>query len=398
MNRTYVNESLNVIITNPTYYALASVIEVIVLLSILYIWNPFKISEKFPVMCSIFIMFIIFFQLMTFFFVSKPHQNMSNVVPEFTNLAIKIIFTLLTVCTLTFMIFAIIWLSTKYVGAGIILVYVLNIAILIFALTLLYILFLPTINAAKTPGKSSKIIELIKSLIFYLPCAIIDITDWAKTQYDITTKTVWLLLSLEILLISIRIMIPRLMTFMININGIQMLRDPLYLNRSHELGSFDVLHKDSDNTDYKYAISAWFWINPQPPNTRKAYTKYTNIIEYGRKPAIEFNGLENTLRVNCQIKGQNEITIVKLKNIKLQSWNNIVVNYDGSTMDVFLNGVLIGSKPNIAPYISMENIKIGEEKGLEGGICNVIFYNKILQEREINIAYKSLSKLPTPLI
>lgn len=400
MLKDYYNESMSVIITNPKYYAAASVIEIVILLTILYIWNPFKISEKFPVLCSIFIMFVVFFQLMTYFFVSKPREVGVDIIPEFTDLAIKIVFTLLTICAMAGIVATILWLSTKYVGAGIILVYALNIAILIFAATLLYILFLPVIDAAKTHDKSSNVIELIKSVIFYLPCAIIDIVDWAKNQYNITTKTIWILLSIEFLFISLRILVPRLMTFMINLNGVQLLRDPLYLNRQHEIGGYNVLHKDKDKdkTDYTYSISAWFWINPQPPNTRKAYTKYTNIIEYGRKPAVEFNGLENTLRVNCQIKDDMEITIAKLKDIKLQSWNNVVVNYDGSTMDVFLNGILVGSKPNIAPYITSGNIKIGEEKGLEGGICNVNFYNKILQEREINIAYKALREMPTPLI
>ena len=398
MLKDFYNESMSVLITNPKYYAVASVIEIVILLTILYIWNPFKISEKFPVLCSIFIMFVVFFQLMTFFFVSKPHEIEGTIIPEFTDLAIKIIFTLLTICALAWIVSAILWLSTKYVGAGIILVYALNISILIFTTTLLYILFLPVIDAAKKPGQSPNVIDLIKAIIFYLPCAIIDIVDWAKNQYNITTKTIWIILSIECLFISLRILVPRLMTFMINLNGLQLLRDPLYLNRQHEIGSYDVLHKDKEKNDYTYSISAWFWINSQPPNTRKAYTKYTNIIEYGRKPAVEFNGVENTLRVNCQIKDDVEITIAKIKDIKLQTWNNIVVNYDGSTMDVFLNGILVGSKPNIAPYITMENIKIGAEKGLEGGICNVNFYNKILQEREIIIEYKALREMPTPLI
>jgi hypothetical protein len=163
--------------------------------------------------------------------------------------------------------------------------------------------------------------------------------------------------------------------------------------------NYKTLHEgDLDNASYKYSISAWFWINPQPPSTRSAYTKFTNILEFGRKPAIEYNGLENILRVNCQIKDDIEVTIFETREIAMQTWNNIVVNYDGATMDVFLNGSLVGSRPNIAPFMSMENIKIGSDRGIEGGICNVMFYKEILQERQISISYNALRQMPVPLI
>jgi len=102
--------------------------------------------------------------------------------------------------------------------------------------------------------------------------------------------------------------------------------------------------------------------------------------------------------VNCQIKDDIEVTIAEIKDIKLQTWNNIVINYDGSTMDAFYNGVLIGSKPNISPYITMENIKLGSARGIEGGICNVVFSDKIIQERQIVMTYKALREIHTPLI
>ena len=67
-------------------------------------------------------------------------------------------------------------------------------------------------------------------------------------------------------------------------------------------------------------------------------------------------------------------------------------------MDVFLNGELVGSRPNISPYMSYENIVVGEDKGLEGGIANVIYYDKILQKSEILMGYKSLKNLPSPVL
>lgn len=397
--KQYYHEAMAVIVTNPKYYALASIIEIIILFLVLYKWSPFNISEKFPVLCSIFIMFVMFFQLMTYLFVSKNSDGLNNGIKlELGDLAIKIVATLIIICGLVAIVFGILWVSTNVSNVDTFLLYFLNFFIIIGTISILYVLFLPMINASKTEEKRSSVIELILAIIMYLPCALVDAVDWVKNQYNITTKPIWILLSFEFLLISLRILIPKMLTLMINLNGLQLLREPVYLNKLTELGSYEVLHKGKETSAYIYSISAWFWINPQAPNTRRAYTKYTNIIEYGRKPAVEFNGLENTLRVNCQIKDAVEVTIAKITDINLQTWNNIVINYDGSTMDVFLNGELVGSKPNIAPYITMENIKVGSKKGIEGGICNVVFNNKILQQREINMAYKALREMPTPLI
>ena len=67
-------------------------------------------------------------------------------------------------------------------------------------------------------------------------------------------------------------------------------------------------------------------------------------------------------------------------------------------MDVFLNSELVGSKPNIAPFMSYENIVVGEKNGIEGGIANVVYYNKILGSEQIKLTYKTLKNKPTPLL
>ena len=59
----------------------------------------------------------------------------------------------------------------------------------------------------------------------------------------------------------------------------------------------------------------------------------------------------------------------------LQKWNNIIINYTGGTMDVFLNGDLVSSTKNIIPYSTLDNLTIGEDNGIKGGICNVIYFN-----------------------
>ena len=84
------------------------------------------------------------------------------------------------------------------------------------------------------------------------------------------------------------------------------------------------------------------------------------------------------------------MVIFETKNILYQKWNNIVINYDGGDMDVFLNGELVGSKPGIAPYMRYENVSVGEINGIQGGMCNVKYYNHILSKKDIKLTYKML--------
>lgn len=171
---------------------------------------------------------------------------------------------------------------------------------------------------------------------------------------------------------------------------------------------------------YAYALSGWFYINPQPPNTRSSYNKYTNILKYGNKVRIEYNGKLESLRVmgdvasssvsdssgnstsdnsgNAYNEKNESIEIYETKNVLYQKWNNIVINYADGFMDVFLNGDLVGSISGVAPYMTFDNIIAGEDNGILGGICNVSYYDKTLSKSNINLTYKSLSGKKNPYI
>ena len=223
-----------------------------------------------------------------------------------------------------------------------------------------------------------------------------------KYQWNITTRPIWIILGIEIILITLRFLIPYLFNLILSKReGTILLSDPIYLNKEKTLGTFDDLHATDDNTElspkYHYSISAWFYINPQPPNTSGAYTKYTNILNYGNKPNVQFNSLENKLRVQVELNDKTFADIYTKKGIDFQKWHNIVINYDGGNMDIFLDGDLVSSKPGIIPYMSYENIIVGAENGINGGICNVVFHKKVLTKSDIIFNYKLLrnKRFPT---
>jgi len=57
--KQYYHDGMAVVITNPNYYALASIIELILLALIIYKWSPLGVSDKYPALSIIF--FIVYF-------------------------------------------------------------------------------------------------------------------------------------------------------------------------------------------------------------------------------------------------------------------------------------------------------------------------------------------------
>jgi hypothetical protein len=92
------------------------------------------------------------------------------------------------------------------------------------------------------------------------------------------------------------------------------------------------------------------------------------------------------------------VVVYESNDVIYQKWNNIVFNYNEGYIDVFLNGVLVGSYAGVAPYMRLDEIVTGSERGLYGGICNVSYYNSTLTEKNIRLNYKTLRGKEIPYI
>jgi hypothetical protein len=315
-------------------------------------------------------------------------------------------------------------------------------------LAIIYVLLAPLIEAARKNNPTSQKVTYLTffwKFLMYLPCLLLIFLDYMRRQFSITTKPIWLLLLLEFGLVAAFIVTPIVLQKISTKDGIQLLKGPVYLNEEHTLGSFETLHVDARKIDpdkrsvtfydktgvdvttkldktfaYHYALSGWFYINPQPPNTSGAYTQYTPIINYANKPVVEYNGQLQSLRVRtetsdapeCQGRkkkggalGPNDIdynpVMVELfatTDVLYQKWNHVVINYDGGTMDVFLNGSLVGSSSGITPFLTYENVTAGQDNGLQGGLCNIMYYNNPLTQGSIKMMYQLLRDKKNPVV
>tara|TARA_B100000902_G_scaffold271125_1_gene257029 strand:+ start:491 stop:1693 length:1203 start_codon:yes stop_codon:yes gene_type:complete len=387
---------------NPNIFLFSELLILVCLFLIIYKWNPSDMAEKYPRLINLFWLLVVFFMTMGYIFIKLKNKS-----PIYELWSLKRLFTItsfisgIIICVTFFLLFLILgpmYLFPNMPNVWLYIGWVFFLLICVFTIASIYLLY----KAFLSWDPDWPCTKFILKLILYIPCILINIIEYFKNQWAITTRTIWIVLGIEILLISLYFIIPWLLKIVIRLsykNKIRLLKKPIYLNNVKTLGGFK---EESDEDDikynYHYSLSAWFYINPQPPNTSKAYTKYTNILNFGNKPQIQFNSLKNTLRIQTELNNHKFVTIYSTKNIDYQKWHNIVINYDGGIMDIFLDGELVSSKPKIIPYMAHENLIFGANNGIHGGICNVVYSEKLLSKSNIMLNYKLLRSREIPVL
>ena len=178
----------------------------------------------------------------------------------------------------------------------------------------------------------------------------------------------------------------------------QLLKEAVFTDIQRNLGNFEDLLSGIKTYNYQYGLSTWIFIHEQPPNIRAANNKFTSILNYGDRPNILFNVSENTLQIRMKDSADQDQIVYQTDKIKLQKWNNLVINYDGGTLDIFINGKLVVSKPNIVPFMSYAQITVGEEKGVSGGACNIVYFSSPLSKSQIDLFYNTLKDKNPPTV
>jgi hypothetical protein len=298
-------------------------------------------------------------------------------------------------------------------GKSSIVSFVLNLLLIILFMGLIY----KTINVQLPAGNSKKnaFFTLITNTIFYIPCLFNGVFDSigkvAVGEYNAPNMG-----SVIMLLVSIALLVgyyetPSLLNKINLQGGKQLVNSPVYTDSLYSLGNFQELN-GGNNLDYTYAISFWLYLDSAPPNTNASYSKYTSILNFGEKPNVLYNGKTNTLMVTIKQKNLKDLTKNKLidfddndnrilyknENMLLQKWNNIIINYNGGILDIFLNGELVKSDSSVVPYYTIENLTIGEDNGIKGGICNVVYFRRALTASNIYYLYNMVKGKSPPVV
>lgn len=243
-------------------------------------------------------------------------------------------------------------------------------------LAIAYKMIAPMFTNVKAPA----FVELIKNVIFYLPCLLADLFD----NIAGTKKSIWLLLIAEIVVIALYFLLPLLLKSKYLKIGTVLTKEPQYLNNpvSFDINALqDVLEKSKETLHY--ALSADIWINPQPTSTSLAYTKDTNILSFGDRLKVEYNGKTPQELIIKTMEGKELVEVARPK-ISLQRWNKLVLNYDYGTLDLFINGELIHSQQNVQ-LLELATVYAGSQKGIHGGIKDVRWFDKPLTKNQIDM-------------
>jgi len=325
---------------------------------------------------------------------------------------------------------------------------IIGISLLIVVISMLAVIYM----IIPESGKNNTLFKLLKHTVFYIPCLYIQFIDNIKHQLNITANTSWIILTVELIIIFSVVILPILLSKSINNGGIQLLKDPIYINTERTLATEEDIQKwrnqsselvimDDSNCNgqpklvngewqktgckttkativpsftekyvYNYALSFWVYINPQPTNVSKTGDTSMSILDFESRPNVMYDIASNKFIIRTQIRPNlgsksGKTSDIILSEPLLQKWNHIVLNYYGGTLDVFVNNELEKTVDNIIPEQDTGNSKITSGKGasvdslgINGGLCNVVYYNKTLSKSDIYWIYKSLNTKSPPVL
>lgn len=293
----------------------------------------------------------------------------------------------------------------------------LSILVLIVGLAIIYRIFVRlVINTRGWVG-------FILKCLFLIPCLFTDLLEYLFADLKSTPKMVIVLFILEILIILAYIYVPRISNP--STDSIVLLNNPVFLSKVQSIGKAKQLFMKQNDVNNpskslttirrNYSISMWVYVN-QHPNSYAAYSKETSIFRYGYpnssngNPKITyFNDRNNPDKSDKFIFYVNQNTdnnsIGVPVSIPTQSWNQIVISYNDSIVDIFVNGslektVYLGST-NPPIYNDGDVIEVGEgdntvtNGGLHGAICNVVYHKTPLTPYQVAGEY-NLNRYKNP--
>jgi len=226
-----------------------------------------------------------------------------------------------------------------------------------------------------------------------------NVMDYLKNQWNITTNTTWVILGLEAILLIGYFTLPALIKRLVHHDSHLLVSQetPLYINKKHNIGSYNQLYRSKRFPNYHYTLHAEFYINKSPvsssgSNKNDSYP-CKNLLSYGKSPIVCYHSEKNTLTITSMIGDghdhgdKKEIILLQNYQVPLQTWNKLVIQYDSGIMDIFINNELLSSTKGVMPYMKYDSIIVGQENGLDNGsaIRNVQYYNRNLTTMEMSM-------------
>jgi hypothetical protein len=434
----------------------------ILLVTMLYFVNPWNLMDKYggpTIFFSLFVGMLLMIMIIIYqYYISNPSkENLFNNESSITTYAIKAFYILTALGLSGFLIYY----ALKFMGIfdqnavnpsswGHL---IFNLIIFVSMLGIIYKLA----NAGGFLDRNP-FYRLILNTLLYIPCLLISFLNYfskvlgiakgvpgSQSAFKPPNKFEIKMLVLALILFSayfswILLGKSYVTTKYLKQGGKQLINQPVPLDILSNIVSYQSL-TGSENFDYQYAISFWFYLDSFPPSTNSSYLKIVPILSYGENPCIKYSSKDNTIYItvkesesvenisvenisvekiaeqwNNQEKMTDQIEIVKNmpfpseidsdgnriiykhSGVLLQKWNHIVLNYSGGTLDVFYNGKLVKSSIEVVPYMKFDMLTTGSQNGISGNLANLMYFNNPIDILTIHNLYQSLKDKNPPVI
>lgn len=165
-----------------------------------------------------------------------------------------------------------------------------------------------------------------------------------------------------------------------------LLRNPVYLEKLKVIGKEEQL-KETSGRNFSFCLSAWIYLEESNANHNFSSNMNATIINYGELPHLTYNVKTNTATVFLKKGKDVKQVIYQTSKLAKQKWHQVVFNYDHGLMDIFVNGELVSTTSGIIPYMTNDEIYVGQYKGIRGGIKDVVYHFKNRTKMSIETSY-----------
>jgi hypothetical protein len=237
----------------------------------------------------------------------------------------------------------------------------------------------------------------IVNFILFIPCLISDFVEYLYGEFATTPKIVYILFVIELILILLYLYLPKIMKQMNERFGKVIVDKPERINLRKDATNYIDMQSTEVPTDSqelirskltvnvrkKFAMSMWVYIVHMPTN-HIPYNKEATILDFASHPRIVYDGSQRNFRIYYSADKSDQF------DAPLEKWNNIFVNYDKDTVDMYLNGELkttIPREEQTGGFFVGDILTIGQDNGLQGGIAKVVYYERPLLLNEIRNVY-----------
>lgn len=318
----------------------------------------------------------------------------------------------------------------SYIAFGILSILILF--MLLITLSVIYVSFMQ-----KIMNQEEGVFGFIIKLLFFLPCLFNGFSKYLINEFKMTAPLISLLLIILIILIGVflylywdninkNITISTTLTKVntpiktnnltnnlnINLKTLPLLPSYLPLN---QITNVDINSTNLKNTNLNYGISLWVYM-PQQLRNDISNKISKNIFYFGNpsqnmrpqlsyitQPSVNSNtdsyiitgfGLQPT-NMSSTEGSTSSITF----ELNSQKWNNLFFNYYDNSVDFYVNGVLERTITSPTPpiYTLTDTIQIGDNDGLNGYICNIVYYTNLLSDYEIINNYNVYMNINPPI-